>query len=79
VHNAEAARRLLEAGADPDVLATASFARVTPLGTCAFARTTEVAKVLLDHGADPSIAEDDRSTPLEVARHNGYDDQLLSR
>lgn len=80
-HNAEAARRLLESGADPNVVATASFARVTPLGTCAFARATEVAKVLLDHGADPSIAEDDRSRPLEVARHNGYDElvDLLSR
>jgi uncharacterized protein len=73
-HNAEAARRLLESGADPNVVATASFARVTPLGTCAFTGATVVAKVLLDHGADPSIAEDDRSTPLEVARHNGYDE-----
>src|SRR5438105_2230007 len=35
-HNLAAARKLLEAGADPNVIATASFARVTPLGTCAF-------------------------------------------
>src|SRR2546421_587378 len=31
-HNLAAARKLLEAGADPNVIATASFARVTPLG-----------------------------------------------
>src|SRR5260370_33414067 len=34
--NVEAARALLEAGADPNVFATGSFAHVTPLGTCAF-------------------------------------------
>ena len=32
-HNAAAARALLLAGADPNELATASFAQVTPLGT----------------------------------------------
>jgi ankyrin repeat protein len=53
---------------------------VTPLGTCAFSGATEVARVLLEHGADPSIAEDDRTTPLDVARENGHDDlvELLS-
>jgi ankyrin repeat protein len=56
-HNIEAARALLEAGADPNVIATAPFARVTPLGTCAFAGATEVAELLLAHGADPSITE----------------------
>ena len=50
-HNAEAARKLLEAGADPNVVATACFARVTPLGTCAFAGANEVARLLLEHGA----------------------------
>jgi uncharacterized protein len=56
-HNIEAARALLEAGADPNVIATASFARVTPLGTCAFAGATDVAELLLAHGADPDIKE----------------------
>ena len=56
-HNVEAARKLLEAGADPNVYATASFARVTPLGTCAFAGANEVAELLLQHGADPSLVE----------------------
>jgi uncharacterized protein len=56
-HNVDAARALLEAGADPNVFATASFARVTPLGTCAFAGATDVAELLLEHGADPTLTE----------------------
>ena len=75
-HNPEAARALLESGADPNVVATAGFARVTPLGTCAFANAVDVARVLLEHGADPSIAEDGRATPLAVARANGYDELI---
>lgn len=74
VNNADAAAKLLDAGADPNAIATASFARVTPLGTCAFANAIDVARVLLEHGADREIAEDDRSKPVEVARHNGFDD-----
>ena len=58
VNNVAAARALLDAGADPDALATASFARVTPLGTCSFAGSIDVARVLLEHGADPRIGED---------------------
>ena len=80
-HNAAAAERLLEAGADPNAIATASFARVTPLGTCAFANAVDVARVLLAHGADPSIAEDGRSTPRAVAEANGLHElvELLTR
>jgi ankyrin repeat protein len=58
VDNVGAARNLLDAGADPNALATASFARVTPLGTCSFAGSMNVARVLLEHGADPRIGED---------------------
>src|SRR5581483_10975992 len=71
-HNAGAARALLDAGADPNALATASFARVTPLGTCAFVNAVDVARVLLEHGADQLLAEDERFTPLAAARANGY-------
>ena len=80
VHNAEAARTLLDAGADPNALATAPFARVTPLGTCAFTNAVEVARVLLEHGADPTIAEEGGVPPAEAARQNGYDElaELLS-
>jgi Ankyrin repeat len=58
VNNTDAARNLLDAGADPNALATASFARVTPLGTCSFAGAVDVARVLLERGADPRIGED---------------------
>jgi len=57
VDSVPAATALLDDGADPDVLATASFARVTPLGTCAFSGALGVARVLLEHGADPHIGE----------------------
>jgi ankyrin repeat protein len=76
-HNVAATRKLLGAGADPNVLATASFARVTPLGTCAFVRATEVARVLLAHGADPTLTADQGFTPLDAAIANG-DDELAS-
>jgi ankyrin repeat protein len=58
VDNVEAARKLLDAGADPNVYATASFARVTPLGTCRFANAEDVKKLLLERGADPSLVEE---------------------
>jgi ankyrin repeat protein len=81
VDTAAAARALLAAGADPDAVATASFARVTPLGTCAFANAVGVARVLLEHGADPSIAEDDGAKPRAVAEANGFAElaELLTR
>lgn len=56
-HNVEAARKLLAAGADPNAVATASFARVTPLGTCRFSGATDVTEVLLEYGADPTLVE----------------------
>jgi ankyrin repeat protein len=73
-HNGDAARSLLEAGADPNVLATASFAQVTPLGTCAFAGANEVARVLLEYGADPARTADHGFTPLDSALQNGNDE-----
>ena len=69
--NAPAARLLLEAGADPNVLATASFAQVTPLGTCAFAGANEVARLLLAHAADTELTSDRGGTPLHSAAQNG--------
>jgi uncharacterized protein len=72
--NAAATRALLDAGADPNVIATASFARVTPLGTCAFSGANEVARVLLEHGADPQLTADHGFTPLDAAIANGNDE-----
>ena len=73
-NNAAAARALLAAGADPNILASASFARVTPLGTCAFAGANDVARVLLEHGADPLLTADHGFTPLDSALANGNDE-----
>jgi ankyrin repeat protein len=72
--NAAAAQALVDAGADVNAFARASFARVTPLGTCAFVGATDVARVLLRAGADPTLTEVDGGSPLEVALHNGYRD-----
>jgi uncharacterized protein len=66
-HNAAAVRALLAAGADPNELATASFARVTPLGTAATFGANEVAELLLDHGADTEKTSDHGNTPLHAA------------
>jgi ankyrin repeat protein len=80
-NNTDAAFELLSAGADPNVIATAPFARVTPLGTCAFACANEVARVLLDHGADPELTADHGFTPLDSAVANGNEElvALLQR
>ena len=72
VDNIPGASTLLTAGADPNVLATASFARVTPLSTCTFSGALGVAQLVLEHGADPRIGEDGAYT-LEaeaIARGN---------
>ena len=74
VDNAGAASALLDAGADPNVLATASFARVTPLGTCAFTGALGVARVLLDRGADPHTGEDGEYTVEAEAIARGNED-----
>src|SRR4051794_28156513 len=69
--NVGAARSLLDAGADPNVLATASFAQVTPLGTCAFVGANDVARLLLEHEADTELTSDQGGTPLHSASANG--------
>lgn len=69
--NLGAVRALLEAGGDPNVIAKASFARVTPLGTAAFVNAVDVAKVLVAHGADPTIPKG--ASPIDTARANKHD------
>ena len=56
----EAVRLLLEAGADPNALATSEIARVRPLGTAAFVKRPDLEKLLLEAGADPSLAREER-------------------
>jgi ankyrin repeat protein len=64
-------RALLLDGADPNELATASFAQVTPLGTAATFGANEIAEILLDHGADTEKTADHGNTPLHSAAANG--------
>ena len=49
-------RALLEAGADADVRQQGGF---TPLLAAAHADDAELARLLLDHGADRALAADD--------------------
>jgi ankyrin repeat protein len=72
--NAAGAQALLDAGADPNVFATASFARVTPLGTCAFVGATAVARALIRGGANAALTEIEGAAPLAAAFENGYED-----
>jgi ankyrin repeat protein len=75
----EAARVLLEHGADPNVLSTNENVRVPPLGTAAFVHSIPLARLLLDSGADVNGREDAGFTALDAARQNGDEEleQLL--
>jgi ankyrin repeat protein len=68
---AEAARLLLEHGADVDVRSTGSIARVPPLGTAAFVRSVPLARLLLDAGANVDGQGEDGFTALHSAAANG--------
>jgi uncharacterized protein len=70
-HNADGTRALLAAGADPNIVARASFATVTPLGTAATFGAADVAGILLDAGADTEATGDHGHTPLHAAAANG--------
>jgi Ankyrin repeat len=71
-NNAAAAQALVDAGADVDAFASASFAPVTALGTCAFVGAVDVARVLLRAGANPTLTQVEHGSPLEAAMHNGH-------
>jgi ankyrin repeat protein len=73
----EAARLLLERGADPNVLSTAEIAKVPPLGTASFVRSVPLARLLLDSGADPNGRGEGGFTALHTAAQNG--DEELAR
>jgi ankyrin repeat protein len=73
----EAARVLLEHGADADALATGPIARVRPLGTAAFVRSVAMATLLLDSGAEVNGRGEGGFTALHSAAQNG--DKELAR
>jgi uncharacterized protein len=70
-HNPGAARALIAAGADLNAIARASFATVSPLGTAATFGAVEVARLLLERGADTEATSDHGFTPLHAAASNG--------
>jgi len=66
----EAARLLIERGADLNAVSTASFAQVPPLGTAAFVRSVELAELLLASGADVNARSSGDLTALDTAYAN---------
>ena len=70
----EAARLLLEHGADPKALSTNEAVRVPPLGTAAFVRSVPLARLLLDSGANVNGRGDGGFTALHSAAQNGDED-----
>jgi ankyrin repeat protein len=73
----EAARLLLDRGADPNALSTNENVRVPPLGTAAFVRSVPLARLLLDSGADVNGRGEGGFTALHSAAQNG--DEALAR
>jgi ankyrin repeat protein len=66
----EAAALLLERGADATVRARNAMA-VEPLHSAAAADQTEIARMLLDAGADPNAVQEGGFAPLHAAGHSG--------
>ena len=73
----EAARLLLERGANPNVVSTNEAVRVAPLGTAAFMRSVPLARLLLDSGADVNGRGEGGFTALHSTAQNG--DEELAR
>ncbi|HEX4930627.1 MAG TPA: ankyrin repeat domain-containing protein [Gaiellaceae bacterium] len=66
----EAARILLERGAEVNLVARNAALHVTPLHSAAAGSHPGIVKLLLEHGADPNAAQDGGFTPLHSAAQN---------
>jgi uncharacterized protein len=70
---ADAARVLLEHGADPGAVAENDM-RVQPLHSAAAVDANETARLLLDAGADPNAEQQGGFRPVDAAVQNGNDE-----
>jgi ankyrin repeat protein len=66
----EAARILLERGAEVEVVARNESIRVTPLHSAAAGSHAAIVELLVEAGADPNAAQDGGFTPLHSAAQN---------
>ncbi len=66
---------LIERGADLETVSTGSIAQVRPLGTAAFVRRADLARLLLDAGADPN-GQAVGGTALDTALANADDEMI---
>ena len=78
----DAARLLLERGADPNTLARNERIRTAALHAAAASQAGEpvryeLCELLLSHGADPNLRQGDGFRPIDAARQNG--DERLER
>jgi uncharacterized protein len=72
----DAAKLLLERGADPNTVSRNPSIVVTPLHSAAAGSHSAIVKLLLQAGADPNARQPDGFTALDAARQNGDDESV---